>query len=138
MNNTIFKDPISNLAQMYVLVGKSGRGKSHMIKYLVFNGVKHFDWNFGLCFVRTKFNHDYDYLPDKKVIEGYSQDILMQYIDNLKGIKREGKEIRPNFVIFDDLIGVLKSATPEFNNFISTFRHTNTNVMISVQYLINN
>ena len=59
----------------------------------------------------------------------------MKYIEKLKAMKRDGQEIPPNWLIFDDLVGVLQSSTPEFLNFISTFRHTNTNVLISVQYL---
>jgi hypothetical protein len=68
-------------------------------------------------------------------MEGYNEDILRKYIDNLRQICEKKGSIEPNFLVFDDLSGVLNNSTDWMTNFFSTFRHTNTNVMICNQYL---
>lgn len=130
----LFNNP-QKLAQMFVLVGKSGRGKSYFIRYLLTERVVNDGWEFGLVFCKTKFNGDYDFLPDDKVFQGYNEEILEKYVENLQAIKKKKGKVPPNFIIFDDLVGVLNNQTDFFNNFISVHRHTNTNILIAVQYL---
>ncbi len=130
-------DPPDGLAQMWVCVAKSGKGKSYFVRYLLTDRLSTGRWKYGLVFTRTKFNGDYDFLPDNRVIEGYNENILRRYMNNLRKIAKEkGKESLPhNFIVFDDLQGVLNNQTNWFNNFLATFRHTNTNLIVCNQYL---
>lgn len=118
-----------------VLVGKSYRGKSYLLKYLIADRLNRGKFKFGLVFTTTKFNHDYDFIPSNRVVEGYREDILQKYFNNLKKIKKEEDVVPPNFIIFDDLVGVLANETSFFNSFITTCRHLNISVFIAVQYL---
>lgn len=94
------------------------------------------EWTFGLVFVKTKFNNDYtSFLPDKRIFEGYKEEVLQKYVANIKTIVEQKGKAPPSFIIFDDLIGVLNNASDWFNNFIATFRHYNINIFICVQYL---
>lgn len=137
-------------SQLFVFLGRSGSGKSNFIKFLLYKMFAHPDpakrWKFGISFVRTKFNHDYDYLPDKYVYEGVlntdkkkneDSDMVVKikkYISNLEEMKRKGKKIPQNFLLFDDMVGLLDGDNSYMNNLWSKFRHTNTNILISVQY----
>ena len=124
-------------AMMFVLVGKSFKGKSHFIKWLVFNKFIYGrpPWEFGIVFAKTKFNSGYDYIPDNKVFQGYDERVLRKYISNLENVIQENGSIAPSFVIFDDLVGILNNQTQWFINFISTHRHYNVNIIIAAQYL---
>lgn len=139
-NNTRLVDKLfktdDDSAALYVLVGKSRKGKSHLTRYILMNRLLSKQWHFGLVFCKSKFNNDYtSFLPDNRIYEGYNEQVLMKYVNNLKKIVKEKGKVPASFIIFDDLIGVLNNATDWFNNFISTFRHVNINVFICVQYL---
>jgi hypothetical protein len=82
-----------------------------------------------------KFTNDFKFLPDNRVIQGYQEHTLRRYVKNLESMKEKEGQIAPNFIIFDDLVGVLANGTNWFVNWISTFRHTNTHIFICVQYL---
>jgi hypothetical protein len=130
----LFKEP-NNLTQMYVLSGKSGRGKTTFIKYLIYHLIQNENCKFGLVFVKTKFNDDYtSFLPSNRVIEGFREDILKKYIHNLKKIKQKQGKIPHSFIVFDDLIGVLKPSM-FLDNLYATFRHYKINLILSAQYI---
>lgn len=122
-------------AMVCILVGKSFRGKSHLLRYLITDRMLSGKLKFGLVFTGTRYNSDYDFLPSDKIFEGYNEDVLKKYVDNLKAIKKQKGEVPPNFIIFDDLVGMLNNQTDFFMNFITTARHLNTNIFICVQYL---
>lgn len=124
-------------AQMFVLVGKSFKGKSHFIKWLVFNKFMHGQppWEFGLVFAKTKFNNGYDFLPKDKILQGYNERVLKQYVENIEKIIKQKGFVAPSFIIFDDLVGILNNQSQWFINFISTHRHYNISIVIAVQYL---
>ena len=118
-----------------IAIGKSMKGKSHFIRYLLTDRFLKGKLKFGLVFSKTKFNEDYSMFPDKSRKEGYNENILIKYVDNLKKIREKEGKVPPNVIIFDDLIGVLSNGTAFFTNFISTCRHFNTSIIIAVQYL---
>jgi len=129
------KDPDSG--QLFVLVGKSERGKTHFLKWLMMdqmfrakNPVKT-----GIAFVGTKFKGSYGFLPQDRVFEGYNPAILKQYISNLKKEFEEKGKLEPSFLICDDLLGILNNDESWFNNFMGTFRQYNITMYVAVQYL---
>jgi len=131
MSDIDFSEP-----QIVLLVGRPKRGKSNAIKYFILkNTVKKKLFKFGLTFTRTRFNKDYDYLPEDSVISGFQQDILESYIEHLEQIKEGGDDIPSNFIIFDDLIGLLSKNNPFLTNIFGTHRHFNTSIFLATQHL---
>lgn len=118
-----------------VVIGRSMLGKSHLVRYLLTDRFTKGKLKFGLVFSKTKFNNDYDIFPDKSRKEGYNEDILIKYMNNLKKIREKNGVVPPNVIIFDDLAGILANSTDYFTNFIATCRHFNTSIFICVQYL---
>ena len=123
-----------------LLCGKPRRGKTNAIRFLLtkhsldkFKGSANFE--FGLAFTRTKFNHDYDFLPDEYVIEGYDEDVLKQYLDGLEQEIAKGNKVPNNFIVFDDLIGLLSKNNPFLTNFFGVMRHTSTFIFLATQHL---
>jgi len=126
-----------NKGFLLINIGKSFKGKSYMTRYLLQHMFKSGRLKFGLVFTPTKFNNDYAFLPEKCIIEGYDEEILKIYIENLKQLKENNKGIiEPSFILFEDVSGILNNQSNFFINFIATFRHLNINIIINVQYLL--
>lgn len=138
------------LPALVILAGSSKSGKTHALKSLLLdhtlnrkNGFK-----FGLVFTSTKFNCEYSQnIPDKYILEGFDINILYNFVERIKD--KYGKTIEknikkgistntgvpPSFIIFDDIISSINQNDKFFKCFISTFRHYNISVFISVQYI---
>ena len=131
MKDINFKTP-----QIVVCVGKPRMGKSNAVKYfLLKNMLNKKIFKFGIVFTRTKFNNDYDYIPDQYIYTEYKPELLKQYMDGLEKIKKKSGKIPPNFVIFDDQQGLLNRNDPVLVNYISSFRHYSSSLFLNFQYL---
>lgn len=127
--------------QMFVLVGKSERGKTHFLRWLLYSMcvMEKNAFQYGLIMVRTKFKHSYKFhwatQQHVRIYEGFRKDVLVQYVENLKQRYQEMGYLEPSFIVFDDLVGILNSADSWMQNFIGTYRHYNITLFIAVQYL---
>ena len=118
--------------QVVVCVGKPKRGKSWTTRYLILkNTVDRKIFKYGIVFTRTKWNDDYNYIPDDYVYTTYDADILQQYLETLQN----AKTIEPNFVVFDDQQGLLNRNDPTLQNFVACHRHFKTTIFWNFQYL---
>lgn len=136
---------------LIIFAGSSKSGKTYAIKSIIINNAfpkSKSSFNFGLVFTSTKFNSDYtSFLPNESVIEGFNIDLLNNFKEEIKNkyedvIQRNIKKGRhPNygvpasFIVLDDIVSLIKQKDKSFQNFISTFRHYNISVFISVQYI---
>ena len=118
-----------------LFVGKPKRGKSNAVKYFLLKNLLEGKFKFGIVFTRTKYSKEYDYLPEKYVYTGFQQDILEKYLSGMEKMLEEDKDIPPNFVVFDDLLGLLSKTNPTLLNFFACHRHTNTSVFLCTQHL---
>jgi len=140
--NDIIKPPC-----LIVVAGKSKRGKSYLIKYMITMLCLNKKFKFGLVFCKTKFNCGYDFIEDNKVIEGYKEDILKNY---LQALQKYGEDhpltakqrayniktnIPPSFIVFDDIIGQMDLNAGFMSEFITTYRHYNITLIVATQYL---
>jgi hypothetical protein len=137
VNNIDIMDEFIEKPSVLLFVGKPGKGKSNAIKWFILkHSVDIKMYNFGIVFARTKFNEDYYYIDNRFVYGNYDQNILTQYLNNLQMYRMKNKKPPArNFVIFDDLIGLLGKNDPFLINFFGTHRHTNTDVYLATQHL---
>ena len=127
---------LSGKAKCLVLVGACGKGKSNSMRYILLkNMVDRKYFKFGLVFTKTKFSNEYNFLPDKYIIDGYSEEVLSKYLDKLRKYKKKHKKVPPNFVIFEDLIGLIRKQDPFLISFMGSHRHTNTMCGFLFQHL---
>jgi hypothetical protein len=120
----------------YLLSGKSKSGKSYLMKYLITSKVFSKDkYKFGIVFTTSGiYNNDYDFLPSKSIRE-FNENTFKTYFDYLKLLKEKYKDNIPrNFIVFDDLMGVLTDSNI-VKNFISSYRHWGCDIYIAVQYV---
>lgn len=123
--------------QVGVYIGRPRLGKSNAVKYHILKNTisKEPKFKFGIVFTRTKFNKGYDYIPDNYVYQEYKPSILRKYMNGLEKMITNNEKIAPNFVIFDDLQGVLNRNDPLLTNFVSSHRHYNCSVFFCFQYM---
>ena len=123
--------------QLMILVGPPGSGKSQAIQSIITDMYNTKRINFGIAFVGSKFAGNYDYLPDDMVKEGYDEQELQNYVEEVASFIRKNKIKRApqSFILFDDLMGVMDLYSPFFTNLIARFRHFGFNIIFGVQYL---
>ena len=118
-------------------LGKTNSGKSNNTKYLILKYSTDIpEFQFGIVFCGTKFNHGYSYLPDEYVFDGYQEDVLRNYMQNLRKWREKNNKPPPkNFVIFDDLVGVLDTKDKYLTHLHTLGRHTSTFFIHNIQYI---
>lgn len=119
--------------QICLFVGKPNRGKTHAMKHLVMERCLAPDgFKFGVVFTGTTFDDEYDWVPNNAVIQGYDRVAFFRYLSFLEEMS---PNIPSNFIIFDDLVGILDKQDPYLLNFICNHRHYNCTVFLSIQYI---
>ena len=146
-NTDVVLEGIIKTPGLIIVNGKSKRGKSYLIKYIITCLGIQKKFKFGYVFCKTKFNGGYDFFPENRIIEGYNEEVLKKFLDILKKYGEENpvsdsqKEkgvktnIPPSILIFDDLIGSLDTNNKFFTEFVATYRHYNISVIIATQYI---
>ncbi|ETO00119.1 hypothetical protein RFI_37338, partial [Reticulomyxa filosa] len=70
-----FNKPLS-----IIVIGKKGKGKTNLVRHLILrNTVHNHYFHFGMVFTGTKYDNEYDYLPDDKVVEGWNEQVFQKY-----------------------------------------------------------
>jgi hypothetical protein len=118
---------------IYVMVGACKRGKSYLIKSILKELCDAKYFKFGIIVTSSGFTEDYDYM-DPKAVWTYDQAKIETYITHLRKMTEE-KKIQPNFLVLDDLLGKIDTNTPFWQNFLSTYRKTETSIFFASQYL---
>jgi hypothetical protein len=131
----LFRIDNKQTAHCIINCGKSNRGKSYLTRYYLQNRFLKGNLKFGLVFTTTEFNNDFNWLPSKAVVPEYDEEILEQYVENLKNIHEENGKIENNFILFEDCIGVLNNSSKFYTNFITMARHLNCTLIYNCQYL---
>jgi hypothetical protein len=123
--------------QVIVSIGKPRSGKTNSTKYFILkNTVDKHIFKFGIVFTSTKFNEDYDYIPQQHIHTDYTETFLKDYMNKLEKVKKKHKDIPDNFVIFDDMIGMINTIHDKtLINFIASHRHYRCSVFFNFQYL---
>lgn len=119
-----------------LLIGRSKSGKTYMTKFLIYYltyVLKLF--KFGIVFTGTGYTTDYNYIDEKYVMPGFSDNAHNAYVKKLQKMKKElGDNMPDNFIIYDDLLGILDKSNA-MEHWWSVFRHTKTHLFLLSQYL---
>lgn len=127
-----------NIPNVFLFVGIPRSGKSYSIQWLLQKyTVEQPIWKIARIYSGSIGNGDYDFI-DEEVVLPYDPEDLHNWRETLrqhtKQHKQEGKEMFGNVIVFDDCLGDLND-DGSFQKLVSTFRHTQTTVIIATQYL---
>lgn len=137
-NSAYFDRNDPKAGQLYVFIGKSEKGKTHFMRWLLMEKMTDpvAPYKFGIAFVKTKYKNSYDFLPEHAVFEGWNPEVFFAYVDNLQKMFEQNDGLPPSFIVLEDLMGVLENETSEFTNFIATFRHLSIDLYVASQSLV--
>lgn len=121
-----------DIPSLILIFGGMRLGKSHLIRYLMYNLRKKFDY--GIVFCNTCFeDSSFDYVPTELVYPEYSSEALenlMKIQANLveKGVKKNA------YVIFDDALFDDQFKCNSLKKLTTQLRHYNITLIMSSQY----
>ncbi len=120
------------LPGLYMICGLQGGGKSHLIRYIMYQNRARFDC--GIVFTNTGFvDGNFDYVDKRFVHLQYNEQVLKNLKEIFKKQIESGKHPR-GYVIFDDCISGKQWRSPELISLVTQVRHYNITVIISTQY----
>jgi hypothetical protein len=123
---------ISDKSSLTIISGMTGLGKSHLIRYLMFQNRKDFD--FGIVFCNTHFEDgSFDYVPKGFVHEEYDEEVLINLMETQKDLLSKGISKRV-FIIFDDCLDPEQFKSPILKKLPIMGRHYNISCIMSTQY----
>lgn len=121
-----------------ILVGKCKSGKTHLLKYLLYElGCKQ-KIDLVLLFSRTSESEQYDFIPQQWRHPDFNLDIFKKIVKMQRRSKRKFNKQANIVLIIDDGNSSSKSKTEDFINLINSHRHYNISVILCMQYLSGN
>lgn len=130
-------DPGKEGPRIMLFVGQPAAGKTYALHSLIYYYDKHKFFQTGIVFTKTKFNNAWECMPDNLVVDNYTEEMLKAYVENMRTWRTNhgGKLPPPNFIVLDDMMKLINWESPWIQNWLATFRHTNTWIFITCQYL---
>ena len=117
---------------LIMICGLQGGGKSHLIKYIMYQNSDDFDC--GIVFTNTGFiDGNFDYVDKRFVHLKYNEGALKNLKDIFQKQIEKGKPLR-GFVIFDDCLTGSQWKSEELVSLVTQVRHYNITVILSCQY----
>ena len=112
------------------IFGAPGSGKSHLIKYLVYERFKRKTFKRIYVFAATAFTHEYDWVEEDYIISS-NFDKAVDYILDLQ------KDNVPCLVIFDDITGSINWNHMRYNKLFTEYRKRNMSIILAIHYANN-
>lgn len=118
---------------LIILNGSQGAGKSHCIKYIMYQ-LRH-TFKYGLVFTNTFFDDNpFSYIPNEFIHPEYDEDVLNNLMDIQKKLISDGI-INEAFVIFDDCLDDPNQfQSSALKRLTTQLRHYHITVIFSTQY----
>jgi len=121
------------IPSLILLNAPQGSGKSHLIRYMMYQCRKRFDY--GICFSNTFFEDDsFDYIKKKYIHPEYNPDVLSALMKIQSNLIEEGKAVKEAFCIFDDCIDASQFKCPKLKQLCTQLRHYHITVIFTTQY----
>ena len=131
----------TDVAKIWLIVGKPNSGKTHCMKSLMYDYAKLKHFKFGIIYTQNKMNCDLDFCPEKSIKE-FSDEDCEKYINKLMKYKEENKndeskKLPPSFMIFEDCIGSksMNLYSDTISKLLILHRHLNISIFFLSQYL---
>lgn len=117
---------------LVIICGYQGSGKSHLIRYIMYQNRKKFDW--GIVFSNTEFvGTSFNYIDPRFVHSQFNETALVKMKEIHEGLVRGGKK-PSGFVIFDDCLFGTQWKNKEFLSLMTQLRHYGITCILSCQY----
>ena len=118
----------------YLICGRTGTGKTHLLKYVVGSMKSQFAIAFGFC--ATRFAGNLDFIPQERCFEAFSVKKVQDILKHQAAAVAQGTAGNV-LLVFDDVLGeeTIKLYGSLFLQLATTCRHYCITVIITTQYL---
>ncbi len=118
-----------------IINGKSGSGKSHVLRYImreISKSDKPFDY--GVVMSNTAWEGSFDYIPKKYIYEDFNEDVIKNLI-KLQKNNLEKKIQKQAFIILDDCCSENEFTNNVIKKLFVMGRHYNISTILTTQYV---
>jgi hypothetical protein len=117
---------------VYLFIGRSGTGKTHVMKYLALSMRDKFDVAYGFC--PTRFAGNLDWIPEERCFDKFDKDKVERLLEFQA---RNYPNIGRMLLVFDDVLGEssIKLYGTLMLKLATTCRHYRITIFISTQYM---
>lgn len=120
---------------MMIINGKTGSGKSLLLRYLMREINKENPFDYGIVFSNTAWEGSFDYIPHKYIHETYNESIVKNIIGIQKqNLKKSNNKIKKAFIILDDCCSENEFKSPLLKKLAIMGRHYNITTFLTTQY----
>ena len=120
-----------------IIVGRPHSGKSHLIRYLIYEICNSSHVDMVLLFSKSSGTPQYSYIPSQWQYDGFDIAKLQQIYNMQRSLQKSGYRPLSLLIIFDDCIDQ-QNRSQLFLDFINNHRHLNMSIIYSLQFLSNN
>lgn len=119
-----------------LIVGAPGRGKTTLIRYMLYSLCQMGTFNHGMVICPTADLHgSYNFVPQEYVRTSYDPDEVKEFMDLQKREISSGKKIEAFLVLDDCLSAAHQFQSDLFVELVTTYRWLHISLFISTQYV---
>lgn len=128
--NNIFKNPA-----FYLICAKKYSGKSHLLKWLLYNFIKTKQFDYGIIISATaKVTGEWNIIPNKYIFEKYDESLIETIYEKQAQETKFRSGVRC-FILMDDVLGTVQLKSPTITKLSTTGRHLNITTFLITQWL---
>lgn len=129
-----------------LIIGPPKRGKSHLIRWLIVDGMRQGKWDHICILTPTKHSGDYNFIQPQSCVHGDPGKKGCNYMKVIETLIKQQRYISIKLgerapkrgegrvlLVIDDALGLLDWNNGAFTSLVSTYRHNGIDVMISTQ-----
>jgi hypothetical protein len=126
-------DIIKSESCFIILNGRSGSGKSYLLKYLMREFSIHNPFSYGVVMSNTAFEGSFSYIPNKYIYEEYDENVIKSMISIQKKNLMKGFRNRA-FLILDDCCSENELSNDILKKLSIMGRHYLITTIVTTQY----
>lgn len=117
---------------MFLCVARKFSGKTHLIKYILYNLIQEQRFDYGLVISPTAATGAWNIVPPEYIHEKWSDDLIQRLINKQRQFTREGKNVNC-FLVLDDVLGSVNLKSDLFTQLATYGRQFNITIFLIVQ-----
>lgn len=116
-----------------IINGKSGSGKSNLLRYIMRELTIHNKFDYGVVFSNTAWEGSFNYVPEKYIFEDFNEDVIKNILKLQKQLMSKNVNKRV-FIILDDCCSENEFQSSIMKKLAIQARHYGVTTLITTQH----
>lgn len=117
---------------VFLCVARKYSGKSHLIKYILYNLIQQQKFDYGLIISPTISNGQWGVVPEEYQHDSWSDEVITRLINKQKAFAKQGQKVEC-FLVLDDVLGSVNLGSKLFTFLITAGRQLGITVFLISQ-----